>query len=114
MAAPYVTGADVLQHVAASGSPSTDTDDVAWADVCAEAVEGAIASRLDDGAFTPTASQEAQLVAAARQDAAALYVARKAPHGVLNIGPDGDEVRLGAAILRACEPILFRINPGIG
>ena len=111
---PYVTGAQILQHVAGSQAPSADADDVAWAGKCADAIEGAIASRLDDGAFTPTASQTDQLEAAALQDAAALYVARKAPHGVLSIGPAGDEVRLGSALLRACDAILWRINPGIG
>ena len=113
MAAPYVTGAEILQAVAGSGTPSVNAADVAWAATCAAAVEGAIAHRLEDGAFTPTASQEAQLQAAAVLDGAALYVARKAPHGVLSITNDGDIARLGAQILRACEPILFPISPGI-
>ena len=109
-----MTGAAILQHVAGSGAPSAVQADEDWADVCAAAVEGAIATRLGDGAFTPTASQEAQLVAAALQDGAALYVARKAPHGVLSITPDGDVARLGSSILRACEQVLFPIDPGIG
>ena len=111
---PYVTGAQILQHVAGSGAPSADTDDVAWAATCAAAIEGAIAHRLGDGAFTPSSSQTAMLEAAALQDGAALYVARKAPHGVLSFTPDGDVARLGASLLRACEPIVFAINPGIG
>jgi hypothetical protein len=111
---PYVTGAQNLQHVAGSGAPSTDADDVAWAGKCADAVEGAIAHRLGDGAFTPSASQSDMLEAAALQDGAALYVARKAPHGVLSVTPDGDVARLGSSILRACESILYPINPGIG
>ena len=114
MAAPYVTGAAILQHVAGSGTPSADSDDVAWAGKCADAVEGAIAHRLEDGAFTPSASQEDMLIAAALQDGAALYVARKAPHGVLSISPDGDVARLGSSILRACEQVLYPISPGIG
>lgn len=113
MAAPYVTGAAILQHVAGSGTPSADTEDVAWAGKCADAVEGAIAHALEDGAFTPTASQEAQLIGTALQDGAALYVARKAPHGVLSVSPDGDVARLGAAILRASWPVLYPISPGI-
>jgi hypothetical protein len=40
-------------------------------------------------------------------------MARKSPHGVLSVGPDGDVARLGSDILRACDPILYRINPGI-
>jgi len=113
MPAPYVTGAAILQHVAGSGTPSAEAADIAWADVVAAAIEGAIASRLDDGAYTPTASQDDQLAAAALQDGAALYVARKAPNGVVSFGPDGDIARLGSAQLRACEPILYRISPGI-
>ena len=111
---PYVTGAQILQHVAGSDAPSADTEDVAWAAKCADAVEGAIAERLEDGAFTPTASQTDQLETAALEDASALYVRRKAPHGVLSVSPDGDVVRLGSAILRSCDAILWRISPGIG
>jgi hypothetical protein len=110
---PYVTGAQILQHAAGSGSPSANAADVAWAAKCAAAVEGEIASRLDDGAFTPTASQVAALEAAALQDGTALYMARKSPHGVLSIDADGDVARLGAAILRASDVVLYRINPGI-
>jgi hypothetical protein len=110
---PYVTGAQILQHVAGSGTASADAEDVAWAGKCADAVEGAIASRLGDGAYTPTASQADQLEAAALQDGAALYMARKSPHGVLSIGPDGEVARLGSDILRACDAILYRIDPGI-
>lgn len=111
---PWVTGAAILQHVAASGTPSADPQDTAWAGICATAVDAAITDRLDDGALTPTTAQTAQLTATALQDGAALYVARKAPHGVLSIGPDGDVARLGSAILRASDPILRRISPGIG
>ena len=114
MPAPYVTGSAILQHVAGSGAASTDAEDIAWAAVVAAAIEGAIASRLDDGAVTPTAAQDDQLSAAALQDGAALYVARKAPNGIVSFGPDGDIARLGSAQLRACEPILYRISPGIG
>lgn len=114
MPAPYVTGSAILQHVAGSGAASTDTEDIAWAAVVAAAIEGAIASRLDDGAVTPTAAQDNQLAAAALQDGAALYVARKAPNGIVSFGPDGDIARLGSAQLRACEPILYRLSPGIG
>ena len=114
MPAPYGTGAAILQHVAGSGTPSVVAADVAWADICADAIEGTIATRLGDGAFTPSASQEAALVAAALQDGAALYVARKSPGGVV-VAPDGGEiVRLNSDILRACERVLYPLNPGIG
>lgn len=114
MPAPYVTGEQILQMVAGSNAPSADADDVTWAGICADAIEGAIAHRLGDGGYTPTASQDDRLAAAARIDGAALYVSRKAPHGVLSFGPDGDVARLGAPELRACEPILAVINPPIG
>lgn len=106
-----MTGALILAHVANTSPSAADT---AWAGTCAAAIEGAIADRLGDGALTPTASQEAQIVAAALQDGAACYVSRKSPHGVLSIGPDGDAVRLGRDLLRELEPILYRIAPGIG
>lgn len=114
MPAPYVTGAQILQHVAGSGAPSADADDLTWAGKCADAIEGAIAHRLGDGAYTPTSSQDDRLTAAALTDGAALYLTRKAPHGVLTFTPDGDVARLGASDLRACEPILAVIDPGIG
>ena len=111
---PYVTGAAILQHVAGSGTPSSDTEDVAWAALCAASIEGAIATRLEDGALTPTASQVAQLNVAALQDGAALYLGRKTPGGVLVLGDGTEVVRLGSAQLRACETILYPISPGIG
>ena len=114
MPAPYVTGAAILQAVAGSGTPSVNAADVAWADTCADAVEGAIATRLGDGAFTPSASQEDQLFAAAVLDGASLYASRKSPGGVV-VAPDGsDIIRLNSDILRACERVLYPLNPGIG
>ena len=95
MAAPYVTGAEILAHVAGENTPSANAADVAWAGKCAAAIEAIIAERLDTANVTLSAGQEAQLQAAAEQDGAALYNARKAPHGVLTFGPDGDVVRLG-------------------
>ena len=106
-----MTGAEILAHVKRS---APDEDDEDWADVCAAAIEAAIADRLGDGAVTPSASKDAQLVLAARNDGAAAYLSRKAPHGILAVGPDGDTVRLGKAILRECDPILYSIAPGIG
>lgn len=107
---PYVTGAEILAHVRNTSPTAADT---AWAATCADAVEGAIAERLGDGALTPTASQTDELMAAAVQDGAALYTARNAPHGILSTSPDGDVARLGSQILRMCDPILHRISPGI-
>jgi hypothetical protein len=110
---PYVTGSAILDHVRKA---DPDADDIAWADSCAAAIEAAIADRLDtpDGALTPSATQIDRLEVAALQDGAACYVSRKAPHGVLAFGPDGDAVRLGRELLRECDPILYAIAPGIG
>ena len=40
-----------------------------------------------------------------------LYMARKAPHGVLSMGVDGDSVRLGSSQTRALDNVFL---PGIG
>lgn len=106
MAAPYVTGAEIL---AATGG-----DDAAWAAICAAAVEAAIAARL--AGETASAGLEAELQRSAVIDGCAAYVERKAPSGVLSLGPDGEAVRLGAEILRSSEPVLRRhlSQAGIG
>jgi hypothetical protein len=115
MAAPYVTGAEILAHVAGENTPSANAADVAWAAKCAAAIEAIIAERLDTATVTLSAGQEAELQVAAEQDGAALYNARKAPHGVLTFGPDGDVVRLGASAVRSLEPLFLRwAGPGIG
>jgi hypothetical protein len=113
MAAPYVTADEILAHVAGSSTPSTDPADEAWAEKCAAAIEAQIARRLAD--VTIDADLEAELNVAAEQDGAALFSSRKAPHGILNVGPDGDVVRLGSSAIRALEPIFLRYaGPGIG
>ena len=109
---PWVTGSAILQHAAASGSPSAAQPDEDWADVCAAAVNAAIDTRLDGE--TPGADFTAELTRSALQDGAAAYAERKAPHGVLSIGPDGDAVRLGADILRSTTPVLGRHLPTAG
>lgn len=105
-------GAAILQHVAGSGTPSGETPDEDWADLVAAAINGAIDKRLDG--ITPSAEDDATLTTLALQDAAALYIARKSPHGIVSFGPDGDVVRQGSAILRACEQVLWPLSPGIG
>lgn len=110
MAAPYVTGAEILAHVGVTAPSAGDT---AWAGKCAAAIEAAIAERLAD--LTLTADRESRLHVAAETDGAALYASRTAPHGVLSVGPDGDVVRLGAADVRALEPLFQQwAGPGIG
>lgn len=113
MPAPYVTGAAILTHAGADAGGVTPTpDDEAWADVCAAAIEAEIADRLVD--VTLSATQEDAVTRAALDDGAAAYARRRAPHGVLSIGPDGQAVRLGADVLLTLKPVLRRISPGIG
>ena len=109
MAAPYVTADLILAHVAGSGTPSTDPADEDWAELCAAAIEAIISDRLDG--TTPSAGFEARIIPAAIQDGSALFISRSSPHGVLNIGPDGDIVRLGSAQSRALDNVFL---PGIG
>ncbi len=106
MAAPYVTAAEILAH-AGNGTPTAD--DTAWATKCAAAIEAIITDRLDGA--TPSADLEARLNVAAEQDGAMLYMARKAPHGALSMGVDGDSVRLGSSQTRALDNVFL---PGIG
>lgn len=103
---PYVTGSAILTQ---RGIASPTAEQTAWAATCAAAVEGAIADWL--GTTTPATEQTAMLNYAALVDGAAAYAAKEAPHGILSVGPDGDAVRLGAGILRACLPVLRRIVP---
>jgi len=112
MPTPWVDGPAILQHVAGSGDPSTADPDEDWADLVASAINGAIDRRLDGE--TVTTEEDAQLMVLALQDAAALYIARKSPHGIVSFGPDGDVVRQGSTILRACEQVLYPRSPGIG
>ena len=109
MAAPYVTGTEILAHVAGGATPSVAAEDVAWAAKCAAAIEAIIDDRLGD--TTPTANFESRLQVAAEQDGAALYLSRKAPHGVLSMGVDGEAVRLGSFQTRALDSVFL---PGIG
>lgn len=105
----YVTGAAILTHVGVTAPTAADT---AWAGVVAAAIDAAITARIDGD--TESADLTAELTRAALQDGAAAYNERRAPHGILTIGGDGDTVRLGADILRATLPVLRRhLVPGL-
>jgi hypothetical protein len=109
---PYVTSADVLTH---SGVPDPTSDDIAWAEDVAAAIEGLIATRMEGVTVDADSPAEAELRVAALSDAAAAYTRRRAPHGILSIGPDGQAVRLGADIAIALKPVFGRYaTPGIG
>lgn len=114
MATEYVTGALILAQVAGAGAPSTAEADEEWAAKCAAAVNAAIDQRLEGTTVEVGSNAEAELIRAAVQDGAAAYIERKAPHGVLSLGPDGEAVRLGAEVLRVCLPVIGRYHPTAG
>jgi len=105
----YVTGAQILVHVG-KGSPTAA--DTTWAGLCADAIEAAVAARLDGE--TPSAGGINELEVAALTDGAALFNTRAAPHGILSVGPDGDTVRLGSDSLRAVNRVLSRVHSTAG
>lgn len=111
MAAPYVTGDLILAAAGVTDDGPTGPNQV-WADKCAAAIEGAIATRLEGQ--TPSAGNESELIVAALTDGHALYLTRKAPSGIANLGPDGDIVRLGADALRALKPVIARVHETAG
>ena len=111
MAAPYVTGDLILVHLGVTDDGPTGPNQV-WADKCAAAIEGAIATRLEGQ--TPSAGNESELIVAALTDGAALYNTRDGPSGIVNIGPDGDIIRLGADSLRALKPVIARVHATAG
>lgn len=107
----YVTGAQILTGV---GKSTPTADETAWAGKCADAIEGAIATRLDSGGVTPNAAGVDELEVAAVLDGCALFRDLDSPHGVVSLGPDGQIARLGADSLRAVLPIIRRIHPTAG
>jgi hypothetical protein len=108
----YVTGTQILVHVGVGTGTAAEQ---AWAQKCADAIEGAIATRLDTGGVTPNASGIDELEVAALTDGAALYNSKAAPNGILSaFGPDGVAVRMGADSLRAVLPVIRRIHPTAG
>ena len=109
---PYVTGTQITTHV---GKPSPTAEEIAWAALCAAAIEGAIEVRVDTASFVPGATPGGdELAVSALTDGAALFQSKAAPHGVLSMGIDGEAVRLGADSLRATLPVIRRIHPTAG
>lgn len=107
----YVTGAQILVHVGAGTGTAAEQ---AWAGKCADAIEGAIAARLDSGAVTPNSAGVDELEVAALTDGAALYNSKASPNGILSMNIDGQAVRMGADSLRAVIPVIHRIHPTAG
>lgn len=112
MADEFVTGAEILTHAGSDAGGVTPTpDDETWADEVAAALNAELVAALGD--IEPDADQTARLHRAALDDGAAAYARRRAPHGILSVGPDGQAVRLGSDILIATKPVLRRISPPI-
>lgn len=108
----YVTAAAILTHASV---PDPTAEDTAWAEDVAAAIEGLIAERMAGVTVDPGSNAEAELTVAALSDGAAAYARRRAPHGILSIGPDGQTVRLGADLAIALRPVFLRYaGPGIG
>jgi len=101
----YVTAAEILTHAGVTSPTAGDTE---WAQDVAAAIEAEIAFGMLDVTVDPGSDTEAAIRAAALTDAAAAYVSRKAPHGILSVGPDGEAVRLGSDIVRALRPVFRR------
>jgi hypothetical protein len=106
---PYVTGAGILAHRGIGAPTAYQTT---WAGLCADAIEGALATRLTG--VTPSAGETDQLEVAALTDGSALFASKEAPDGIRSMGPDGDVVRIGSDALRACIPVLSRVHPTAG
>ena len=107
----YVTGTQITTHV---GITSPSAAEIDWAHMCADAIYGAIATRLDAGAVTPNCAGVDELEVAALTDGAALYNSKDAPNGILSQSIDGQAVRMGADSLRAVKPVISRIHPTAG
>ncbi len=108
---PYVTAAQILTNVGKGAGTAQEQADAA---LCAAAIEGAIATRLEGE--IPSAGGTDELEVAALLDGSALFNSLATPHGIASIGIDGDAVRLGADSLRALKPVIARVHSmaGIG
>lgn len=111
MAAPYVTGTLITTNVLAAGATPT-AQQIIDAQNVADEIEAAIAVRLEGE--TPSAGAEDMLKIAALLDGSARFNSLSTPHGIASIGPDGDVVRLGAASLRALNPVIAMIHSRAG
>ena len=108
---PYVTAAQILSHVQQPSPTAADTD---WAEICAAAIEAEIEHAMVGVTVDPGSPAEAALERAALDDGAAAFLRRRAPHGILSTGPEGEAVRLGADIVIALRPVFRRYGtPGI-
>lgn len=104
----YVEAEDVIADAGVQ-TPASDPD-TEWATQCAAAVQEAIDHELAGVTITDPSGPFDAIRAAARVDAAAAYVSRRAPHGILSVGPEGQAVRLGSDIIRALRPVLARYS----
>lgn len=107
----YVTGAEILT---AAGVTAPTADETAWAGVCAASVQAAIDTRMEGQTIGAGDDVDDELQRSAVIDGVSAYLSKDAPHGILNVGPDGDVTRLGADVLRASLPVIQRHHPTAG
>jgi hypothetical protein len=89
--------------------------DTAWAATCAAAVNAAYTTALNGYVPASPSDAEDELTRAALLDGVTAYKDRGSPYGILSVGPDGEEVRVGYDVIRAGFPAIYRYAiPGIG
>lgn len=104
---PWVTGAEILEH---AGVSNPAPEDSAWADACADAVNGGFAWRLEGATFiNPPGELAPELVTAARGCGVETYKRKEAPFGLTGyVDLQGAAVRIARDPLEAVGPILER------
>jgi hypothetical protein len=106
---PYVTGTQILVNV---GKGAGTAQEQADAQKCADAIEAAIALRLDGE--TPSAGGVDALEVSALIDGSALFNMLATPSGIASITMEGEVVRLGSDSLRASNPVIWRVHSTAG
>lgn len=109
----YVTGPNITDFLGI-GTPSADQ--VAWAALCASAVQAAIDTRMTGETVSVGSDAEDELKVAAVRDASDLYKSKQAPYGIVTFGDGLEVARITADALRASLPVIRRNHSvaGIG
>ena len=95
--------------------PSPDPgSDQEWADQCAAAVNAAIETMLNGYTVASPSNAEDELTRAALLDGLEFFRAKDARFGVLNVGPDGEPVRVATNLLWSVPVIARYATPGMG
>lgn len=106
-----ITGPDITD---AAGKPSPSTEEAAWATKCANAVNAAIATRLNGYVVEDDEAADLELRHSAVLDGLEAYRAKDARMGILSVGPDGEPVRVSTDILWSVPVIGRYATPGMG